>query len=83
MLFEMRRFLDDHSTATGEADLPHATLHSFRAGGPNRALVKEFKGIEVMRELTIELVPKVQNPTQGQAPLISTLELIREEAGPR
>ena len=47
-------------------------------GGPNTALVKEFKGIEVRRDLTIELVPKVQNPTQGQAPLISTLELIRE-----
>ncbi len=48
------------------------------AGGPNRAMVREFKGIRVRRDLTIELVPKVQNPTQGQAPLISTLELIRE-----
>jgi len=48
------------------------------AGAPKKAVAKEFKGIEVKDALTIELVPKVENPTIEQAPLINVIEVIRE-----
>jgi hypothetical protein len=47
------------------------------AGGPNRAVFQEFSGVEVGDKLTIELVPKVANPTKGQVPLLNTLEVTR------
>lgn len=48
------------------------------AGARNRAIVKEFKDIEVKSALTIELVPKAESPTKEQAPVISSLEVIRQ-----
>ena len=48
------------------------------AGGRNRAIVKEFEGIEVKNgDLVIELVPKVANPTRDQFPLINAIEVMR------
>jgi outer membrane protein assembly factor BamB len=48
------------------------------AGGTNRALVKEFKGIDVSDELVIELVAKADDPTPGQVPVLQGVEVIRE-----
>ncbi|HIE51018.1 MAG TPA: methyltransferase domain-containing protein [Armatimonadetes bacterium] len=48
------------------------------AGARNRAIVKEFKGLEVTDNLTVEFVPRVENPTKKQAPLICGIEVLRE-----
>ena len=47
-------------------------------GATNRAVVKEFKGLSVQNHLAIELVPKVNNPSEDQTPIINFLEAIRE-----
>ena len=49
------------------------------APGPNRALVREFKSVEVRGHLEVELVPKSAEPTPEQAPLISAIEVLRSE----
>jgi hypothetical protein len=49
------------------------------AGGKNRALVKEFKGIEVADELAIELVAKAKDPAPEQVPVLQGVEVIREK----
>jgi outer membrane protein assembly factor BamB len=49
------------------------------AGAPDKAVIKEFKGIKVENDLTIELIPKTPNPTITQAPLINFMEVIRED----
>ena len=43
------------------------------SGGANRALIKEFRGIVAQGTITIELVP-----VQGKAPLICSLEVLRQ-----
>ena len=43
------------------------------SGGANRALTKEFRGIVVRGSLTVELVP-----VRGKAPLICSLEVLRQ-----
>ena len=48
------------------------------AGGPNRALVRQFKGIEVTDKLTIRLLPKVKKPTPEQVSTLSAVEVVRE-----
>jgi outer membrane protein assembly factor BamB len=49
------------------------------AGGPNRALVKEFHGILVRDALVLELVPKVAGPlAPEQMPILQGLEVTRE-----
>ncbi len=47
------------------------------AGGRDRALVKEFDGVEVDGDLRIELVAKTSTPAPRQAPLLQTIEVIR------
>jgi len=48
-------------------------------GGPNRALVKEFSGIEVAGPLLLELVPKSPGPlAPGQMPILQGIEVLRE-----
>jgi hypothetical protein len=49
------------------------------AGGPKKAVVKEFKGIKVSGALTVELVPKVAKPTAAQGPVLNWIEAIRED----
>ncbi|HUT35369.1 MAG TPA: PQQ-binding-like beta-propeller repeat protein [Planctomycetota bacterium] len=48
------------------------------AGGPNRALVKEFQGIEVKDKLKIEFVPKAKKPTKDELPVLQGIEILRE-----
>jgi len=47
-------------------------------GGPNRAGVREFEGIEVRDNLKIELVPKAGRPTKAQVPILNSIEIVRE-----
>jgi len=49
-----------------------------QSGGKDRAVFKEFSGIPVDDKLTIELVPKVANPTPEQAPILQGVEVVRE-----
>lgn len=49
------------------------------AGIPEKAVIKEFKGIRVKNVLTIELTSKETNPTMDQAPIINFIEVIRED----
>jgi len=48
------------------------------AGGRNKAIVKELKGVRVEDALTIELVSAATNPAMGQAPILSGIEVVRE-----
>ena len=49
------------------------------AGGVNNSLIKEFKGINVVNNLSLELVPEKLNPEVSQAPVINFIEVIRED----
>ena len=49
------------------------------AGGVNKALIKEFKGINVVNNLLVELVPEIFNPKVNQVPVINFIEVIRED----
>jgi hypothetical protein len=49
------------------------------AGGKDRAVVKEFDGIEVSDKLQIELVPKSASPAPEQAPILQGVEVIRQQ----
>jgi outer membrane protein assembly factor BamB len=48
------------------------------AGGRDRALVKEFTGIEVKDALVLELVPRSPKPTPQQMPILQGLEIVRQ-----
>ncbi|MGQ9575937.1 MAG: outer membrane protein assembly factor BamB family protein [Thermoguttaceae bacterium] len=48
------------------------------AGGPNRAVFKEFSGIEVKDDLTVQLVPKTPNPSPQQGPILQAIEITRQ-----
>lgn len=48
-------------------------------GGKDCAVVREFKGIEVTDNLSVELVPAVEKPEADTAPLLCGLEIIREK----
>ncbi|MGD8240063.1 MAG: malectin domain-containing carbohydrate-binding protein, partial [Armatimonadota bacterium] len=50
------------------------------AGGPNKALVKEYQGIEVQEELVVELAPAAPDPAGAALPIINSIEVIRERA---
>jgi hypothetical protein len=50
------------------------------ARGPNRAVVKEFEGIEVQDNLVIELTSQVPEPKPSQQPIINSIEVIRTRA---
>ncbi|MHC4737406.1 MAG: outer membrane protein assembly factor BamB family protein [Planctomycetota bacterium] len=45
----------------------------------NKAIIKEFKGIDVKDKLIVELVPERSNPTIKQAPVINFIKVVREE----
>ena len=51
------------------------------AGRADRAVVKEFKGIEARESLALELVPRSADPRANQAPIVNFIEVIREDAG--
>ena len=48
------------------------------AGGRDRAVWKEFSGIEVVDNLTIELLPKTSASVPEQTPLLAGVEVVRE-----
>jgi len=48
-------------------------------GGRNRAIIKEFKGIEAEDKLTVEFVSKIANPASDQLPILQGIEVEREE----
>ncbi len=50
------------------------------AGGPNKAVVKEFEGIEVQDDLVIELVPGAVDASGAAAPTLNSIEVIRTRA---
>jgi hypothetical protein len=50
------------------------------AGGPNRAVVKEFKGIEAGSVMILELLAKTAKPNMDQAPIINFIEVIKEDS---
>jgi outer membrane protein assembly factor BamB len=49
-----------------------------RAGGPNRSLIREYRGITVSDNLLLELAPKVAKPEGKQLPVVCFLEVERE-----
>ncbi|MFC1713174.1 PQQ-binding-like beta-propeller repeat protein [Candidatus Poribacteria bacterium] len=50
------------------------------AGAPNKAITRTFSGIKVAGDLMVELVPKTESPTIAQAPILNTIQAIREDA---
>jgi hypothetical protein len=48
------------------------------AGGRDRAVCKEFEGVEVSDRLVIELLPKTANPAPEQAPIVQGVEIVRQ-----
>jgi len=51
------------------------------AGGANRAVVKEYKGIRAKEVLVLELCPKASDPEMNEAPIMNFIEVIKEDAG--
>ena len=50
------------------------------AGGRNRALVKEFNGIEATEQIVIELTPHGK-PTDGSAqPVINGVQVVQDDS---
>lgn len=47
------------------------------AGGPNRAVFREFSDVVVERDLVIDLVPKAANLPLSYTPLLNTIEVQR------
>lgn len=49
------------------------------AGGRDKAVFREFQGIEVADNLLVELVPKTSKPTPDRAPILQAVEIVREK----
>lgn len=49
------------------------------AGGRDRALFKEFSGIEVVDKLRIDFVSAMKQPTPERAPIVHGIEVVREQ----
>ena len=45
----------------------------------NKAIIKEFKGIDVKNKLIVEFIPERSEPTIKEAPLINFIKVIRED----
>jgi len=50
------------------------------AGGPNRAVVKQFDGVVASRALILELVPKTKETTVETAPILNGIEIRSTES---
>jgi malectin (di-glucose binding ER protein) len=50
------------------------------AGASDKVVIEEFSGIKVENGLMVELVPKNASPTIAQAPILNTIQAIREDA---
>ena len=49
------------------------------AGGAGKATVTQFDGIVVKSDLVVELVPGNEKPTKADAPIVSFIEVVRED----
>ena len=49
------------------------------ARGRNRAVVRQFDGIEATRSLVLELVPRAEKITEATAPILSAIEITPSE----
>ncbi len=49
------------------------------AGGRDKAVFRDFRGIEVADKLVVELVPKSRKPAPEQAPILQAVEIVREK----
>jgi outer membrane protein assembly factor BamB len=49
------------------------------AGGPGRALVKEFRGVTAKDQLVVELIAPAKEPKGGSMPVLQGLEVLREQ----
>jgi hypothetical protein len=49
------------------------------AGAVNKAVIREFKGIQAGSSLVVDLLAKPANPQPSQAPIINCIEVIKEE----
>jgi hypothetical protein len=49
------------------------------AGSPDRAIIREFNGIEVKNDLMLELIPRTLDPTIAQAPMLSFIQVVRDD----
>ncbi len=47
-------------------------------GGRDRAVFKQFDGVEVVDNLVVKLVPKTDKPTAEQLPILHGVEIVRE-----
>jgi len=50
------------------------------ADGSGRGVVREIKGVKAIDAVTVELVPKAEEPTKRNAPLLNGIELVRMSA---
>ena len=48
------------------------------AGGRNKPVIKEFRGIDANEQLSIEFVPPVVKPEPDQMPVLQGMEVVRE-----
>ena len=49
------------------------------AGGVNHAVIREFKGVQVENNLSLELIPAIADADINQSPVINFIEVIRED----
>jgi hypothetical protein len=49
------------------------------AGGPRRAITREFRDVPVSKTLVLDLVPGNADPTPTQLPIIAAIEVARQE----
>jgi hypothetical protein len=52
------------------------------AGGGNKAVVKEFKGIMAVNDIKLELVSDAEDMKGATAPIISGMQVLAEQPGP-
>ncbi len=48
------------------------------AGGKDRPVIREFKGIEAGEKLTVEFLTKAADPSREQLPILQGIEIVRE-----
>ena len=51
------------------------------AGGRNKALVKEVRGVPAIQNLVLEFIPKSENVTGSNSPILCGLEIVAEQPG--
>jgi len=52
------------------------------AGAADKAVVREYKGLQIAGDLTVDFKTKAADPTPDQSPVVSFIEVIREDELP-